>query len=45
MLKRSCGNYDTKIQLTSETKTTLQWWIQNIRISFKPIVKNDPDIV
>lgn len=45
MLKRSCGNYDTKIQLTSEIKTTLQWWIQNIRISFKPIAKNDPDIV
>jgi len=45
MLKRSCGNYDTKIQLTSEIKTTLQWWIQNIRISFKPIFRNDPDIV
>ena len=44
MLKRNCGNYDSKIVLTLEIKHTIRWWLQNLPFTYKPIIPNEPDI-
>ena len=45
MLKISHGNYDSKIHLTTDVKSNISWWIHSLPHSYKPIVRNEPDII
>lgn len=44
-LKENCGNFDAKMKLSDENIVNLKWWIDNIEISFKPLIRNEPDLV
>ena len=43
-LQTSRGDYDAPMSLTNETKLDLHWWVDNVILSFKPIMKTTPDI-
>lgn len=36
-LKLSCGNFDATMNISTETKQCLRWWIKNIETTFRPI--------
>ncbi|CAG2198200.1 unnamed protein product [Mytilus edulis] len=42
-LKLNKGNFDAKIILSNESKQCINWWIENIHNSYKPIVFKPPD--
>ncbi|CAG2203580.1 unnamed protein product [Mytilus edulis] len=42
-LKLNKGNFDAKIILSNESKQCINWWIENIHDSYKPIVFKPPD--
>jgi len=44
-LKTSRYNFDSSVTLSYEAKLELQWWIKNIKTSYKNIATCDPDIV
>ena len=43
-LQTSKGDYDATMSLTNEAKLDLHWWVDNVILSFKPIMKTTPDI-
>ena len=43
-VKLSKGNYDVTIQLTSETKQEVQWWIDNIEPAYNDIYHDNPSL-
>ncbi|CAC5419838.1 unnamed protein product [Mytilus coruscus] len=42
-LKLNKGNFDARIILSNESKQCINWWIENIHDSYKPIVFKPPD--
>ena len=44
-LRRSWGDFDSKIILSQIAKSDLQWWLDNLSISHSPISRGQPDIV
>ena len=44
-LREHAGNYETMVELTEQDKIDLDWWIENIQVSVKPIVRSQPDII
>ena len=44
-LRRSLGDFDSKIILSQIAKSDLQWWLDNLSISHSPISRGQPDIV
>ena len=44
-LRRSRGDFDSKIILSQTAKSDLQWWLDNLSISHSPISRGQPDIV
>ncbi|CAC5385879.1 unnamed protein product [Mytilus coruscus] len=42
-LKLNKGNFDARIILSNESKQCINWWIENIHDSYKPIVFKLPD--
>ncbi|CAC5418289.1 unnamed protein product [Mytilus coruscus] len=42
-LKLNKGNFEARIILSNESKQCINWWIENIHHSFKPIVFKPPD--
>lgn len=42
-LKINCGNFDAITKLDSDAEKDLDWWIDNVDDSFKPIEKSLPD--
>lgn len=44
-LKYNNGNFDAKIRLDLECQRNIVWWINNLKDSFKPIIRPDPSIV
>ena len=44
-LRKSRGDFDSKIILSQIAKSDLQWWLDNLSISQSPISRGLPDIV
>ena len=44
-LKNHRGNYDKKMKISALAKADLDWWVNNIRNTYCPIVESKPDIV
>jgi hypothetical protein len=36
-LKQNYGNFEGKLKLSDEGRSCIQWWIDNVESSFKPI--------
>ena len=45
VLRQNKGNFDAETTVSNESKAYLQWWVDNIKSSFKPIIRPKPDIV
>ena len=45
VLRQNKGNIDAKTSISNESKAYLQWWVDNIKSSSKPIIRSQPDIV
>ena len=43
VLRQNKGNFDAETTVSNESKACLQWWVDNIKSSFKPIIKPQPD--
>ena len=44
-LKESKGDFDSSMILSQEGINCINWWINNVRFSNKPIVLKEPDII
>lgn len=44
-LKQSKGDYESKVVLSRNSKSEITWWIENIQLSFKPIIRPKPDVI
>ena len=44
-LKLNRGNFDAKMKVGTEIREIIQWWIDNLEMGFKPIVRGDPLVV
>ena len=44
-LKANCGNFEAKIQISEKSKSTLNWWHNNINSCYKSLILTDPDKV
>ena len=42
-LKNACGNFNSKMTLSSEAKSDLKWWLKNIPTSITKIERLNPD--
>ena len=45
VLRQNKGNFDAETSISNESKACLQWWVDNIKSSSKPIIRPQPDIV
>lgn len=39
------GNYDGPVTLSNDSRSELQWWVNNITSSFMPITQDKPDFI
>ena len=44
-LKKSCGDFDSPAFLSPVAKLDLQWWVDNLWMSYSPISHGHPDLV
>ena len=44
LLKQNHGNFDAKMTITMKMKNTLNWWVNNIQDSYKPVRQADPSV-
>ena len=44
LLKQYQGDFDGKFTVSDDIRFGLQWWINNIDNSFKPVTLNDPSV-
>lgn len=44
-IKENKGDYEAVISLDKECKIVIQWWIDNIHTSFKPILLREPNLI
>ena len=45
VLRQNKGNFDAETTVSDESKACLQWWTDNIKSSFKPIIRPRLDMV
>ncbi|VDI82133.1 Hypothetical predicted protein [Mytilus galloprovincialis] len=45
LLKCHYGNFDAKMILSEDNISDLNWWVNNVKSSFKPINQKDPDVI
>ena len=45
VLRQNKGNFNAEASISDESKAGLQWWVDNIKSSSKPIIRPQPDIV
>ena len=44
-LQLSKGNYDGPVALSNDSRSELEWWVNNITSSFMPITQDKPDFI
>ena len=44
-LRINKGNFDRYMKINSKCKDTMQWWIDNLTSSFKPVTQKGPDLI
>jgi hypothetical protein len=44
-LKLNKGNFEASMVLSHSAQSDINWWIDNIHVAYKPIVKGEPHIV
>lgn len=44
-LKLSCGNYDSEMILSTESRETLNWWIKNLHSCENKVSRGKPEII
>jgi hypothetical protein len=42
-LKANFGQYDAVMTVSSTSRLDLQWWVDNVEITSKPIIKSKPE--
>lgn len=45
LLKQNYGNFDTKMTLSDGNVSDLNWWVNNIKSSYKPMTLTDPQFI
>ena len=44
-LRINKGNFDRYMKINSKCKDAMQWWIDNLTSSFKPVTQKGPDLI
>lgn len=42
-LKLSCGNFDSRMELSDRAKSDLKWWLMNVKQTSNPVCHGKPD--